>query len=73
MPWDILLLDEVTQWYQGLDELTADLVTAAIDLLADAGPLLGRPLVDTLQGSVLPHLKELWPGSVGKRSVFCSL
>ena len=64
MPWDILLLDEVTQWYQGLDELTA-----AIDLLADAGPSLGRPLVDTLQGSTLAHLKELRPGSVGRSEI----
>ena len=69
MPWDILLLDEVTQWYQGLDEPTADLVTAAIDLLAEAGPSLGRPLVDTLQGSTLPNLKELRPGSVSRSEI----
>lgn len=69
MPWDIILLEEVTHWYQGLDEATANLVTAAVDLLADAGPSLGRPLVDTLQGSALSHLKELRPGSVGRSEI----
>lgn len=69
MPWDIILLSEVTEWYQGLDGITADLVTAAVDLLAESGPSLGRPLVDTLHSSALPHLKELRPGSVGRSEV----
>ena len=46
--WDVILLSEVTDWYESLDDETADLVTAAIDLLAEVGPTLGRPLVDTL-------------------------
>ncbi|GGL95108.1 hypothetical protein GCM10010840_36480 [Deinococcus aerolatus] len=66
MPWEIILLSEVTEWYQGLDEPTANLVTAAVDLLAESGPSLGRPLMDTLRGSSLAHLKELRPGSVGR-------
>lgn len=69
MPWDVIVLSEVTQWYQGLDNATADLVTAAVDLLAETGPTLGRPLVDTLRGSELAHLKELRPGSVGRSEV----
>ncbi len=36
----------------------------AIDLLAEAGPGLGRPLVDTIHGSTLANLKELRPGTV---------
>lgn len=69
MPWDVMLLSEVAEWYQGLDDPTADLVTAAVDLLADAGPTLGRPLVDTLHGSAMSHLKELRPGSVGRSEI----
>ncbi|MFK7602169.1 type II toxin-antitoxin system RelE/ParE family toxin [Deinococcus sp. SM5_A1] len=69
MPWEVILLSEVTEWYQGLDDATADLVTAAVDLLAEAGPTLDRPLVDTLRGSKLAHLKELRPGSVGRSEV----
>ena len=38
-------------------------MNAAIDLLAVTGPGLGRPLVDTLQGSSIPNLKELRPRS----------
>lgn len=38
-------------------------VNVAIDLLADTGPGLGRPLIDTLQGSSISNLKELRPRS----------
>ena len=67
--WDVILLSEVTDWYESLDDETADLVTAAIDLLTEVGPTLGRPLVDTLQGTRLNRLKELRPGSVGRSEV----
>jgi hypothetical protein len=65
MAWEVVMLSEVADWYEALDDQTAELVTAAIDLLADLGPTLGRPLVDTLQGSTLANLKELRPGSAG--------
>jgi hypothetical protein len=38
-------------------------VNVAIDMLAEIGPALGRPLVDTLQGSSISNLKELRPRS----------
>jgi len=38
-------------------------VNVAIDMLAEIGPALGRPMVDTLQGSVIGNLKELRPRS----------
>jgi hypothetical protein len=38
-------------------------VNVAIDMLAEIGPGLGRPLVDTLQGSSISNLKELRPRS----------
>ena len=38
-------------------------MNAAIDMLAETGPGLGRPLVDTLQGSDISNLKELRPRS----------
>jgi hypothetical protein len=65
MAWEVVMLSEVADWYEALDDQTAELVTAAIDLLAELGPTLGRPLVDTLQGSTLANLKELRPGSAG--------
>lgn len=38
-------------------------MNVAIDMLAEIGPGLGRPLVDTLQGSSISNLKELRPRS----------
>lgn len=69
MAWEIVLLDEVAEWYGHLDAMTEKLVTAALDLLEERGPGLGRPLVDTLTGTALAHLKELRPGSVGKTEI----
>ncbi|WP_293911030.1 type II toxin-antitoxin system RelE/ParE family toxin [Deinococcus sp.] len=69
MPWTIILLTEVTEWFQSLETATAEQVAAALDLLEERGPALGRPLVDTMQGSALAHLKELRPGSSGGSEV----
>jgi hypothetical protein len=66
--WDIVLLEQVDTWFLKLcetDPATAALVEQAIDRLADEGPGLGRPLVDTLEHSKLRNLKELRPGSRG--------
>ena len=38
-------------------------MNVAIDMLAETGPGLGRPLVDTLHGSSITNLKELRPRS----------
>ncbi|WP_131768696.1 type II toxin-antitoxin system RelE/ParE family toxin [Candidatus Protofrankia californiensis] len=67
--WDVYLVNEVRDWIDGLDAATHARVVQAIDLLAEAGPGLGRPLVDTISGSSLPNLKELRPGTV--RILFC--
>lgn len=69
MAWTIILLSEVTEWFEQLDQDSAEQVTAALDLLERHGPALGRPLVDTLRGTALPHLKELRPGSAGSSEV----
>lgn len=53
--------DEFQDWYVALDDRDTAAVNAAVDILADRGPMLGRPLVDTLTGSSVPNLKELRP------------
>ncbi|TDD95388.1 addiction module toxin RelE [Actinomadura rubrisoli] len=45
------------------------LIEQAIDQLAEVGPTLGRPLVDTLEHSELCNLKELRPGSRGRSGI----
>lgn len=64
--WDVKLHPEVEEWFLHLcrtDTASADLISEAIDLLAEHGPALGRPLVDRLKGSAFHHMKELRPGS----------
>ena len=62
--WEIYLVDEVRDWLDRLDPATHARVVQAIDLLAEAGPGLGRPLVDTIHSSAIANLKELRPGTV---------
>ena len=59
--WDIEGTDEFTAWYLALDAQDTVRVDAAVERLAEAGPALGRPLVDTLKTSRHPHMKELRP------------
>jgi hypothetical protein len=70
--WEILLVEEVAEWFDDLtknDPGTADLVEDAIDRLAAVGPTLGRPLVDRIQGSRHHNMKELRPGSTGASEI----
>ena len=67
--WDVVLLDEISDWFLALDSSTAELVAAAIDMLAEEGPALGRPVVDRVKGSTRHNMKELRPGSAGRTEV----
>ncbi|MBG0814634.1 type II toxin-antitoxin system RelE/ParE family toxin [Planomonospora sp. ID82291] len=62
--WDIYVVTEVREWIEQLDDATHARVVQAIDALAEGGPGLGRPLVDTIIGSSIQNLKELRPGTV---------
>ena len=64
--WEIYLTDEVRDWVAALDERSHKLVVQAIDILADCGPVLGRPMVDHVEHSAVQNLKELRPGSAGR-------
>ena len=64
--WAIRATGEVRDWLRALrqaDPETYRSVNVAIDMLAEIGPGLGRPLVDTLRGSSIGNLKELRPRS----------
>ena len=62
--WQVYVVNEVRDWIDSLDDATHTRVVQAIDTLADVGPGLGRPLVDTIHGSSIANLKELRPGTV---------
>jgi hypothetical protein len=56
-------------WADVLDQADAEALLAAIRVLRDYGPALGRPLVDTVKGSRYKNMKELRPGSTGRTEV----
>jgi hypothetical protein len=70
MGWDVEITDECRDWYLGLAETTQDAIEAAIQLLEERGPALGRPVAaeitlepDYRKFTALfgKHLKELRP------------
>ncbi|MGN2635605.1 type II toxin-antitoxin system RelE/ParE family toxin [Nocardia takedensis] len=71
--WEIYQTDDIAAWMAELrwtDPISAERVEAAVDVLAEHGPTLGRPLVDTLTGSRLANLKELRPRQTMIRVLF---
>jgi hypothetical protein len=63
--WDVEL-ELIEGWMLALDQRSYEQVVAAVELLGDHGPQLGRPLVDTIAGSRHSNMKELRPGSSGR-------
>ena len=62
----------VAAWLENIqasEAKTADLIDDAIYALSRSGPVLGRPLVDTITGSKIKNLKELRPGSSGTSEI----
>jgi hypothetical protein len=68
MAWEIDS-DLVQEWLLNLDEGTYIQVRAALGRLAELGPHLGRPLVDSIEGSKHSNMKELRPGSSGRSEI----
>lgn len=70
MSWEIEYTDEFESWWNELDEDDQERVRAAVEILQSAGPALGRPLVDTLEGPTLQKMKELRPRGGHLRVLF---
>ncbi|MDO9590885.1 MAG: type II toxin-antitoxin system RelE/ParE family toxin [Microcella sp.] len=68
MNWK-LELQHVSDCFDQLDEGSYQQVVAALELLAEHGPHLGRPLVDSITGSRHHNMKELRPGSRGTSEI----
>lgn len=58
--------EPILDWLGQLDDSSYQQVVAAIEVLAEHGPGLGRPLVDSVSGSRFSNMKELRPGSSGR-------
>jgi hypothetical protein len=57
--WDVFFTEPAEEWILGLDDQDYEAMMAAIELLEDHGPALGRPAVDRIKGSRHHNLKEL--------------
>ena len=67
MTWVVLLHDQFSEELFSLDKDLQDELLAHANLLAEFGPNLGRPTVDTLKASKHTNMKELrfgWCGEV---------
>ena len=63
--WEVNI-EYVELWLDELDQDTYEQVVAALELLAERGSQLGRPLVDAVKTSRHKNMKELRPGSKGR-------
>jgi len=59
MLWIVRFEDEFEQEFLALEQEVQDELLAVARLLAEHGPQLGRPYVDTLKGSKHANMKEL--------------
>lgn len=59
MAWDVEVSDEFRGWYLSLNQDERASVATCVEMLELHGPELGRPYVDTLNGSKFPNMKEL--------------
>jgi hypothetical protein len=68
--WEVEYTDEFEAWWDGLTADEQRKLEAAVDVLQEEGPGLGRPLVDTIKSSRHKNMKELRPrGAI--RVLFC--
>jgi hypothetical protein len=59
MPWTVEFEDEFASEFDHLAVRVQNALLAHASVLEDEGPVLGRPLVDTLKNSAFPNMKEL--------------
>lgn len=68
--WDVEFTNELEAWWAQLTKDEQERVAAAVELLEEHGPALGRPFADTLEGSRHPNMKELRPRGGHMRVLF---
>lgn len=61
--WDVEFTNEFESWWDTLESEEQQAIDAAVRVLEERGPGLGRPLVDTVTGSRHANMKELRVGS----------
>jgi hypothetical protein len=69
VPWEVEFHPDCEAWADRLTTEDQEALLASIRVLRQAGPALGRPLVDTVKGSRHKNMKELRPPSSGSTEV----
>ena len=67
--WTVEFHSDFRVWADGLAQRDKEALLAALRVLEDEGPTLGRPLVDTITASRHANMKELRPGSTGRTEI----
>jgi hypothetical protein len=67
--WEVEFDPTFETWANSIGQSDAEALLAAIRVLRNHGPALGRPLVDTVKGSRHKNMKELRPGSTGRTEI----
>jgi len=67
--WSVEFHPACEIWADNLKQSDKEALLAAIRVLRDEGPTLGRPLVDTVKASRHPNMKEPRPGSTGRTEI----
>ncbi len=62
--WDVEFTDQFETWWELLGAEEQQAIDAAVRVLERRGPSLGRPLVDTVTGSLHANMKELRVGTI---------
>ena len=70
--WDVEVTDQFTQWWSTLSDDQREAVTDRVDILAERGPDLGRPIVDRIHSSRHQSMKGLRAAKAGALRVLFS-
>jgi hypothetical protein len=57
--WEVEVTDQFLEWWDALSADQQETAAARVDLLAERGPELGRPVVDRIHSSRHHNMKEL--------------
>lgn len=70
--WEVEVTDQFIEWWSTLSDAQRESVTDRVDLLAERGPDLGRPVVDRIHTSRHQSMKELRAAKSGALRVLFS-
>lgn len=64
MSWTVSSTERFDEWFESLIAKKQRSIVAAVGLLREDGPTLGRPVVDSIKGSRHSNMKELRAGTL---------